>query len=553
MRKVLYLLPLSLLVTFLRCGGEPRPRSKLGGELIAPGNPLSGFDPAVVNHIWSSMIASQLFDGLLQYHPGDFKLVPALAEKWETPDHGRTWIFHLRRGARFNNDACFPDGIGREVVASDFKYSLERIINWREDDNTWKIFCNIEGAEDFRMGQSGHVRGITAVDAYSLQIRLTKPSFMFLHRLANLKGAVVPREAVQAYGPRFREHPVGTGPFRLVSWDPAHSVYLVKNPNYWEFDSVGARLPYLDALRFPLTPGGRYTAFDANTFPQFDGKDLAFVAATTRDSQKLIRAYNLRHDAKHQIRVYTTPVANTFFFAFRMDADTPWARNKLLRQAVAHGADWGSIAREDGPVMKGKGLVPPGFGGYHSSVEGYEYNPKRAAELLRMAGFPKAQGLPPLVVHLPGNVSSPPGGIWRKLAHDLAALGIRMEWKYSPTAVHFEGVARGEFEVFRDGWIADYPDPFDFFQLFYSRSFSNHSRYSNPEYDTLFEQAEQELDQPTRFKLFHRMEEILFEDCPAIFYMHEVESLGINPSVHSLELSINPFRMRFYKYVWIEP
>ena len=120
MKRIFGPLFLYFLTSLFFCSPTPKQPAKLGGELvIGPDNPLNGLDPAVVDHILCHTIAFQLFDGLLQYHPGDFKLIPALAETWETSDGGHTWIFHLRRGVHFNNDACFPDGAGREVVAAD--------------------------------------------------------------------------------------------------------------------------------------------------------------------------------------------------------------------------------------------------------------------------------------------------------------------------------------------------------------------------------------------------------------------------------------------------
>ncbi len=547
MRRIFWL---SLLFfVFLNCSRTANQSIKLGGELVIDeGNPLPGLDPAVVDHIENQMIAFQLFDGLLQYQPIDFKLIPALAETWHTPDSGRIWTFRLRCGVRFNDDACFADGIGREVIADDFKYSLERIINWRENDSGWKIFQEIEGANEFRRGKATEVRGIIIIDRYTLQIRLTKPSFLFLHRLANQKGWVVPQEAIVAYGSKFREHPVGTGPFRLISWDPVRGVYLVKNPKYWERDSTGIPLPYLTAICFPLGP---FYSFNGKTLPQFEGKDFATISAENEEYLELIRAYNETQNERLKLRICSTPIANSFFYVFRMDADSPWAKNKLLRQALAWAIDREVfVGKGSLQVILAKGLIPPKLTGYRSLAKCYEFNLDKARELLSRAGFPNGHCLPSLQLHVLGHSI---GSDCQKVARDLTAIGIRLEFMANPAAVHFDAVARGEYDFFRDGWIADYPDPFDFFQLFNSLSPYNHAHYHNIEYDALFDRAQREQNQEKQFRLFQRMETILSEDCPAIFIMHELDSYAIHPKVHNLNLCINPCRLKFYKYVWIEP
>ncbi|MDZ7290980.1 MAG: ABC transporter substrate-binding protein [candidate division KSB1 bacterium] len=529
------------------CGQESTPRPRPGGVLLTPPLefPLNGLDPAVVNHSCDDVLAQQLFDGLLQYRPVTFELVPALAEKWETPDSGRTWIFHLRPNAFFNDDACFADGHGRAVTVEDVKYSLERIITWRENETTWRVFADIDGAEEFRQGRTPTLRGLRVRDNATVQIILTRASFQFLHRLASSKGYVVPHEAIEKYGERFRLHPVGTGPFRLAKLElNQQEIILVRNERYWEVDSRGVRLPYVSAIRWVPVE----LINDEISIPKLSGQIIACVPAWAKSWLARIEAYNRQQPAARRLHLVKTPIANTIFFAFRMDANTPYARNKWLRQAVACAFDMKSAMTDSLQVTLAQSLIPPGLFGYHSPVAGYRFNLQKAAALLQAAGFPNSQNLPALRL----NTVEGTGPFYKKFRDDLASLGIPLEVEFLPKPEHFAGAAAGKWDFFRAGWICDYPDALDLFQLFYSHSPNNHSRYQNPEYDRLFEQASREMRREQRLRLFEKMEKILHEDCPAIYMLHEIHAVAIPAWVRNLEWSINPVRMRFLKYVWLD-
>jgi len=509
-----------------------------GGELIFRGErPALGFDPPLVRHILDYMIAFQVFDGLLQYSPETFQLRPALAERWETPDGGQTWIFHLRRGVRFHDDACFPDGRGREVRAEDVVYSMARVVKWQEDPFTWLAFRNIEGVEDYREGRTPTLKGLQALDPYTVKIVLKRPSYLFPHKLAGPRGWVVPWEAVEFYGDAFRNHPVGTGPFRLVKWDPASGIYMVRNPHYWERDEKGRPLPYLSSLRGIFVP----IALVEASWPTYQGKNWGFFKI---DAAEFYERFNFQ--GKDRPQLLKVPIANTIFFRFNFAASNPFAKNRLLRQAVAY-AFRRKIFCPDSTYLA-RGLLPPGIPGYDPSLRGYTFDLEKARDLLKKAGFPNGEGLPPLRCYW---TNAP---LWQiqKVKQDLAQIGIVLELITQPVPLHFSGVFNREFDFFRDGWIADFPDPLNFLQLFYSRSPFNSSNYQNPEYDALFEQAEVEPDSLKRIRLVQRMEAILLEDCPAIFIHHEWESIAIHPSLKNAEKAFNPYRMRFYKYIWIK-
>ncbi len=529
----------------IACERPLRPPSKIGGTLLNPPLefPINGIDPAIVTHIVDDMLAQQVFDGLLQYQPQTFAFAPALAKSWSTPDNGCTWDFHLRSDAYFQDDACFPDGIGRAVTANDVKYSIERIVSWPENDATWRTFQEIVGAEDFRKGRADTVSGITALDDSTLRLTLQRPSPLFLHRLASVRSYVVPREAIEKYGERFRVHPVGSGPFRLAKLEPEVEMIFVRHDRYWQKDSAGVQLPYISKIK--VAPSSLTNGKMA--MPMLDGEIISCGPAGEKWLEA-IKTYNQNQPETRQLRVVKSPIANTIFFAFRMDLNTPYSRNKFVRQALAYAFNTRAMISDTTQVLHAQGLIPPGMSGDRPKVRGYEYDMQKAAALLKEAGYPNGNGLPPIKL----NTVETYGEYYEKVRTDLKTLGIRLDVEVMPNPEHFPAAQAGTFEFFRFGWICDYPDALDLFQLFYTSSPNNAGHYSSPEYDRLFDSASREADRDRLFTYYEKMEAILQDECPAIWMLHEMQSGAIPGWIHNLEWSINPVRMRFLKYVWMD-
>jgi peptide/nickel transport system substrate-binding protein len=208
-----------------------------GGELrtFLFDNPRS-LDPAVAADTISIEVAGQIFQGLLQYQPHHptrgLEIAPAIAARWEVSEGGRLFRFFLRPGVAFHDDPCFPDGRGRDVVASDVTYTLSRFVRESRSGDIGLLLELLAGARDHRDGRATRISGIREEDAHTMTVHLTRSwqgfPFLMLHQPA----WVVPREAIAVYGDRFAEHPVGTGPFRLAAWEPASHVLLVRHERY---------------------------------------------------------------------------------------------------------------------------------------------------------------------------------------------------------------------------------------------------------------------------------------------------------------------------------
>jgi len=221
---------------------KPEPVTKFGGiyHRMLPNNPPL-LDPAYLTDIYARTVATQIFDGLVQFD-ALLNPIPAIAEFWEASRDGRTWTFSLRRGVRFHH--------GREVTAYDFVYSFTRLLDAKKPGPLTVFLRRIQGANDFMKGTSQSVHGLKAVDRYTLRITLDEPFAPLLAVLGLANAAVVPREKVEGQEQRFSHFPVGTGPFKFVRWEPDKEIVLEANDRYHE------GRPFLDTVMFKI--GGTF-------------------------------------------------------------------------------------------------------------------------------------------------------------------------------------------------------------------------------------------------------------------------------------------------------
>src|SRR5262249_23023700 len=218
---------------------KPDPGAKFGGiyHRMLPNNPPT-LDPALIQDVYARSVATQIFDGLVQFD-ALLNPIPAIAEFWEASRDGRTWTFSLRRGVKFHN--------GREVTAGDFVYSFTRLLDPKKSGPLTDFLRRIKGASDFMQGISPSVQGLQAVDRYTLQIALDEPFAPLLAVLGmSSTASVVPREEVEGKEESFGRAPVGTGPFKLVRWEPDKQIVLEANDWYYE------GRPFLDTVIFKI-------------------------------------------------------------------------------------------------------------------------------------------------------------------------------------------------------------------------------------------------------------------------------------------------------------
>ena len=184
-------------------------------------------------HIWA---CNQLYSSLVAFDE-EMNVVPRLARSWEISDDGKTYTFHLRDDVLFHADTSMPER--RTVTAEDVCYSFNRVVDKSLNSPGAWIFATV--------AKNGDQYAFRALDDTTFQVELAKPFPPFLGILSMTYASVVPREAVDFYGDDFRSHPVGTGAFQFQYWKENVKLVFRKNPDYFEFDGAGERLPYLEA------------------------------------------------------------------------------------------------------------------------------------------------------------------------------------------------------------------------------------------------------------------------------------------------------------------
>ncbi|MGW8208518.1 MAG: ABC transporter substrate-binding protein, partial [Syntrophobacteria bacterium] len=239
MRRLLVTLAVILSVV-ISCQQEPagppervQPEVKIGGayRVPLPWSPTN-LDPPFTTDIYSVTLIQQIFDGLVQFDQS-LNIAPNLATSWTVSRDKLTYTFTLREDARFHN--------GRLVTADDFVYSFTRILDPKEESSALNFFERVKGAAAYRNGQSNAVAGFRALDAHTFEVTIDEPFAPFLSVLAMISSKVVAKEEVERWGKDFGHHPVGTGPFRLESWEDKQIV-LSANYDYHE------GRPYLDRV-----------------------------------------------------------------------------------------------------------------------------------------------------------------------------------------------------------------------------------------------------------------------------------------------------------------
>jgi ABC-type transport system substrate-binding protein len=399
---------------------------------------VSTLDPAI-GYDWQnwSMIKS-LFDGLMDYEPGTSTLRKDLAEDYTISDDGKTFTFKLRKGVKFHN--------GREMTAEDVKYSLDRVTNPATQSPGAGFFGSIKGFDKMADGSAKSLEGVTVVDPYTIKFELTRPDATFLHVMAINFSFVVPKEEVEKWGADFGKHPVGTGAFKLGEWTLGQKLVFERNKDYWN-----AGLPKLDQITFevgqePVVALLRLQKGEVDVAG--DGIPPAKFLEVKNDPTyaKLIVEGGQLHTGYVTMKTTMKPFDNV-----------------KVRQAVNMAINKDRIIRIiNGRAVPANQPLPPTMPGFAKDYEGYKYDVEGAKRLLAEAGL--ADGFE---TELYVYNTDPQPRIAQAIQQDLAAIGIKAEIKSLAQANVI--AAGGEPDqapmVWSGGmaWIADFPDPSNFY------------------------------------------------------------------------------------------
>jgi len=459
----------------------------------------STLDPALIADVSSATIAAKLYNGLVRLK-ADLGIAPDIARNWSISEDGLRYTFLLRKGVRFLN--------GREVKASDFKYSFERVLNpATRSPNTW-VFDKVEGAGEFLKGRAGEVKGFKAKSDYVFEIILKKPFSPFLSMLTMPPAYVVPREEVEKWGVDFSSHPSGTGPFTLKEWLPDRELLLARRADYFDGGSRVRGIAY------------RIIAEDLTAVTEFELGNLDVIALPAS-------AYSrFKNDKRWSRYIISLEGLNTYYLG--MNTSRPPFDDPAVRRAVSFAIDREKILKTfyEGRGKLAVGPVPDLLRRWKIG-NSIRYDPDRARKIIQ------EKGLKGMNVDMYVSADKEVVDLAEIIQAYLARVGINVNIKQLEWSAYKEAVNKGEPDMFWLSWWADYPDPENFlFPLFHSRNLGpggNRVRYVNKEVDSLIEKGQYAVDEKERDRFYQKAEEIIIGESPWVFFWHKTDYVITQP------------------------
>jgi ABC-type transport system substrate-binding protein len=516
----------------------------------------TSLDPVQAANVYANFIVLNAFDTLFSYKylARPYELKTNLAAAWpEISADGLTYTIRIKQGVHYVDDPAFSGGRGRELVAEDFIYSLKRHFDpASRPQGAWLWSGRIVGLDEWKQAGSDYsaeIAGLRTLDDYTIQIKLIKPYPQLLFTLAMGYSAVVPREAVEHYGREFAIHPVGTGPFRLTSYDTS-KVILERNPNFRQ-EPVDIEFEGYDPQRHGFSG---VAAIDGLSPPLVDRLEINFIAeASARWSSFTkgdeVQYASIPNEQVDQVLASKRPVtlkpeyAEKYHFAAGIEAgfvfqtfnmDFPEfgynedpqreRRNKALRCAINKAYAW-EQRNESFYIGLGKvfpGIIVPVAPEFDTnlSTESITRDLAGAKKLLADHGW-TPENLPPLVYGTNSSVTA--RLMFEQFRAWMKELGYPTEKIILKRFATFGDISKAWKEsrlpFVSKGWGLDFPDAENTLQLFYGPNGSpgsNDANYRNPEYDRLYELASTMLSSPQRTEIYHRMNRLLIDDCVSI-------------------------------------
>lgn len=520
----LSIITLSILF-FASCKSHQHPDKKIFHYNEQTG--IASLDPAFAKNQSIMWAIHQLYNTLVEVDER-MQLKPLLAKSWDISDDNLTFTFHLRTDVYFNDDAAFVNGKGRLLNAHDVAYSFGRIIDKNvASPGAWIFNSRVDTFHAF-----------TAINDSTFQLKLIRPFQPILGILSMQYCSIVAKEAVEKYGNDFRRHPVGTGPFAMVAWEEGQALVLKKNLHYFERDSSGNSLPYLDGIKVSF-----YNS-KATEFLEFQQNRLDFIndiEASFKD-EILTKTGSLKKEWQGKLLLQKHPYLNTEYLGILVDGENELVKNSPLRlqkirQAINYGFDRRKMMlylRNSIGTAAESGFVPAGLPSFDSvKVKGYHYDPNKVKQLLAEAGYPNGNGLPtiklltiPVYADLAGYI-----------ANELQQVGIKVQVEAIQKSLLLEQTSKSQALFFRASWIADYPDAENYLSVFYGKNPAppNYTRYKNPDYDALYEKAVAEKNDTVRYKLCQQMDQMIVDDAPVVPLWYDMAIHLVHTNIQNFE------------------
>lgn len=429
---------------------------------------ISSLDPAFSSTLRNIWPVNQIFNGLVQLDK-NLEIKGDIASSWTISEDKKTYTFKIRQDVYFHNSELFGKNLTRNVKAKDFEYSFNRLIDSKIASPGYWVFNNVK---DFK-----------SISDSIFQIELKKEFDPFLGILSMKYCSVVPQEIVAALGDKFSKKPIGTGPFKFKKWDENVKLVLSKNKNYFEHDSLGQKLPYLDGIAISFIPDKK------SEFMELLSGRLDMVSSPENSIIDQIFDYkgDLNPRFSSNYNLLKSPYLNTEYIGFNIQKNIK--KDTLLRYAINSGIDRKKMMqylRKNIGYPAESGIVPNGLNNSFY-LPRYNYDPDLSKKLISI--YKSNNDIDEINITIASD--SQYLDILEFIQSELQKIGVQVQIEITPPSILRQGKATGKFDAFRASWIADYPHIENYFSLFYSKNHTpkgpNYTFFSNSNFDELYE------------------------------------------------------------------
>ncbi|MFJ7649924.1 ABC transporter substrate-binding protein [Lysinibacillus sp. NPDC097279] len=463
------------------------------------GGDSTALDPATVTEGESFKVTVNIYETLINFGDEDVTLHPGLAKSWEASEDGLTYTFQLEEGVKFHDGSDF----NAEAVVKNFE-------RWKAGADKFPYFMS-----QFTMGGEQVIESITAEGDSTVVFKLKQPQAPFLKNLAMSPFAIASPSAFEANDDALIDKPVGTGPFKFVSWTRNDSITIEKNPDYRV-----AGFPKLDKVIFRSIPdnSARLNALNNGEVDVVDG-------LSPSDKGSI--------ESNGDLQLIERPSMNVGYLG--LTVTRPPFDNVKVRQAVNYAIDKQALvdAFYEGLAQPAKNPMPPVIAGYNDDITGYAYDPEKAKALLKEAGYDGKEielwAMPVPRPYMPDGQK-----IAEAIQKNLADVGIPSKIVSFEWATYLEKAQNGEADAFLLGWTGDNGDADNFLYTLLDADnigSNNYTFYDNQELHKLFVAAQTEVNEDKRIELYKQAQAIISEDAPWVPLAHSIPILAASTKV----------------------
>lgn len=485
----------------------PQNSTQTGGTFIfGRGADSTSLDPINVTDGESFIVTEQIFNTLVDYKPDSTEVIPSLAKSWTNSEDGLTWTFTLQEGVKFHDGTDFD----AEAVVYNFNRWMDPKHPQHKGD--FGYYAYMFGG--FK-GDQGHViKEVVAKDKYTVEFHLNFPQAPFLNNLAMSPFGIASPAAIEKYGEKFGENPVGTGPFKFVEWKKGDSITLEKNPNYWK-----PGLPKLDKVIFRSIPDNtnRYTALK-------NGEIDLMTGLNPEDAQ------SVKENPKLQL--FLRPSMNVGYLAFNTKVkpfDDPRVRqalNMTVNKKEIIDSFFAGLAE---PAVN---PMPPSLWGYNDEIQDYPVDLEKAKALLAEAGYPNGFETDLWYMSEPRDYMPNGQKVAEVLQADFAKIGVKVKLVTFDWITYLDKTGKGEHPMAMLGWTGDNGDPDNFLYVLLDKDNTrtpdagNIAFYVNDQLHEILIKAQRSTNQEERIALYKEAQKIIHEDAPWIPLVHSMPPIA---------------------------